>query len=445
MTTPTTLTQCQAVDAADPLRSLRNLFTLPEGVIYLNGNSLGVLPAATAQRVADVVTKEWGEGLVRSWNSAGWFASPQRVGDKIAQLIGARAGEVVATDSTSINLFKVIHAAILIASRAAFPWASGLKDTQNRSKTIVLSERSNFPTDLYIAQSLCAQHGLTLKLVQTHEVSAAITDEVAIVMLTHVHYRSGAMHAMAAITARAHAAGALAVWDLAHSAGAVPVDLHAADADFAVGCGYKYLNGGPGAPAFVWVHPRHLDSFEQPLAGWWGHAAPFAFTPGYQPATGIARALCGTQPILSMAALDCGLDAALAAEALGGMAALRAKSLALTDMFIELVQARCAGHSLALVTPRDHVVRGSHVSFAHADGGYAIMQALIARGVIGDFRAGDPSAPAGSDDSKDILRFGFAPLYTSYADVWQAVEHLHQVMSTGQWQRAEFNRKQAVT
>jgi kynureninase len=445
MTTPTTLAHCQTLDAADPLRSLRNLFTLPEGVIYLDGNSLGVLPNTTAQRVADVVTKEWGEGLIRSWNSAGWFASPQRVGDKIARLIGARAGEVVATDSTSINLFKVMHAAILIAARAAFYWASGTKDTKNRPKTIVLSERSNFPTDLYIAQSLCAQHGLTLKLVQAHEVSAAITDEVAIVMLTHVHYRSGAMHDMAAITACAHAAGALAVWDLAHSAGAVPVDLHAADADFAVGCGYKYLNGGPGAPAFVWVHPRHADSFEQPLAGWWGHAAPFAFTPDYQPAAGITRAMCGTQPVISMAALDCGLDSVLAAEALGGMAALRTKSLTLTDLFIALVEARCAGHGLALATPREHAVRGSHVSFSRAEGGYAIMQALIARGVIGDFRAGDPSAPADSADSKDILRFGFTPLYTRYGDVWNAIEHLHQVLATDEWQRAQFNRKQAVT
>jgi kynureninase len=445
MTTPATLAQCQALDAADPLRSLRNLFTLPEDVIYLDGNSLGVLPVATAQRVADVVAKEWGVGLVRSWNSAGWFASPQRVGDKIARLIGARTGEVVATDSTSINLFKMMHAAILIAARASFPWASSTNDAQNRPKTIVLSERSNFPTDLYIAQSLCAQHGLTLMLVEAHEVSGAITDEVAIVMLTHVHYRSGAMHDMAAITARAHAAGALAVWDLAHSAGAVPVDLHAANADLAVGCGYKYLNGGPGAPAFVWVHPRHADSFEQPLSGWWGHAAPFAFTPDYEPAPGVARALCGTPPIISMAALECGLDSVLAAEALGGVAALRVKSLALTDMFIQLVEARCADHGLTLATPRDHAVRGSHVSFAHADAGYAIMQALIARGVIGDFRAGDSGAPADSVDAKDILRFGFTPLYTSYADVWHAVEHLHQVMSTGEWQRSEFTRKQAVT
>ena len=437
----TTLADCKALDAADPLRSLRKLFSLPDGVIYLDGNSLGVLPVATAQRVADVVKKEWGVGLIRSWNSANWFESPQHAGDKIAQLIGARAGEVVATDSTSINLFKVMHAAILIAARADNTRSTG----QNSIKNIVLSERSNFPTDLYIAQSLCAQHGLTLKLVEAHELSAAITPEVAIVMLTHVHYRSGAMHDMQGITTQAHAAGALAVWDLAHSAGAVPIDLHTADADFAVGCGYKYLNGGPGAPAFLWVHPRHANNFEQPLVGWWGHAAPFAFTPDYQPAHGVARALSGTQPIISMAALDCGLDSVLAAEPLGGMAALRAKSLALTDLFIQLVESHCANTGLSLATPRAHAVRGSHVSFYFASGGYAIMQALIERGVIGDFRAGDPSAPAGSADCRDILRFGFTPLYLGFADVWHAVEDLHQVMATGEWQRPEFNRKQAVT
>ncbi len=436
-----TLAHCQALDAADPLRGLRDLFSLPEGVIYLDGNSLGALPVATAQRVAEVVTQEWGVGLIRSWNSAGWIESPQRVGDKIARLVGARAGELVATDSTSINLFKVMHAAIMIANYSAFSWATG----QKGNKKVVLSERSNFPTDLYIAQSLCTQHGFTLKLVEAHEVAASITPEVAIVMLTHVHYRSGAMHGMAHITALAHAAGALAVWDLAHSAGAVPIDLHAANADFAVGCGYKYFNGGPGAPAFVWVHPRHASSFEQPLAGWWGHAAPFAFTPDYQPAPGINRALCGTQPIINMAALDCGLDTLLAAEPLGGMAALRAKSLALTDLFITLVEARCAQAGLTLATPREHALRGSHVSFTRAQAGYAIMQALIARGVIGDFRAGDASAPAGSADGKDILRFGFTPLYTRYADVWQAVEHLVQVMERKEWQLPEFNRKQAVT
>jgi kynureninase len=254
-------------------------------------------------------------------------------------------------------------------------------------------------------------------------------------MLTHVNYRTGAMHDMAAITRAAHAAGALAIWDLAHSAGAVEVDLHAADADFAVGCGYKYLNGGPGAPAFVWVHPRHTDRCWQPLAGWWGHAAPFAFSSDYRPAGGIARYLCGTQPVLSMIALDCGLDTLLAAAPLGGMAALRRKSLALADLFIALVEERCAGHGLGLATPREPARRGSQVCLTRNEGAYAIVQALVARGVIGDFRAGPP----------DILRFGFTPLYLRFEDVWQAVEHLREVLETAQWRRPEFHRAQAVT
>jgi kynureninase len=336
----TTLQDCLALDAQDPLRALRNHFTLPAGVIYLDGNSLGVLPVAAPARVARAVTEEWGQGLIRSWNSAGWFELPRRLGNKIAPLIGANAGEVVATDSTSINLFKVLSAALQIAGQ----------DAPQRSK--VVSERSNFPTDLYIAEALCKQRGYDLHLVDSERIEAALTDEVAVLLLTHVNYRTGAMHDMADLSAKAHAAGVLAVWDLAHSAGAVPVDLNAADADFAVGCGYKYLNGGPGAPAFVWVHPRHADRFWQPLSGWWGHAAPFEFTPDYRPAPGIARYLCGTQPILSMVALECGLDVFAAAQALGGMAALRSKSLALTDLFIDLVQERCAGHALELVASR---------------------------------------------------------------------------------------------
>jgi kynureninase len=245
---------------------------------------------------------------------------------------------------------------------------------------------------------------------------------------------------MAALTAQAHRQGTLCVWDLAHSAGAVPLDLQGANADFAVGCGYKYLNGGPGAPAFVWVHPRHADRFQQPLAGWWGHADPFAFTPDYQPAAGIARYLCGTQPVLGMVAFECGLDTVLAAQSLGGMAALREKSLALTDLFIALVEERCAGHGLALVTPRAHTSRGSQVCLSRAEGAYAIVQALIARKVVGDFRAG--SAPEGMPD---ILRFGLTPLYIGFEDVWNAVEQLRQVLETAQWQLPQFNHRHDVT
>ncbi len=428
MTTPIpSLQDCQTLDQHDPLRALRELFELPPGVIYLDGNSLGVLPRATPERVARAVAQEWGQDLIKSWNTAGWFTLPQRVGDKIARLIGAGPGEVMAADSTSINLYKVLSAALNIAAA----------DAPGRKK--IVSERSNFPTDLYIAEALCKERGFTLELVEAEGIEAALQGDVAVLMLTHVNYRTGAMHDMAALTARAHGQGILTVWDLAHSAGAVPVDLQGAQADFAVGCGYKYLNGGPGAPAFVWVHPRHTDRFWQPLAGWWGHAAPFAFTPDYQPAPGITRYQCGTQPILSLTALDCGLGAFLAAEPLGGMAALRRKSLALTGLFIRLVRAHLHGHGLGIATPEDEGLRGSQVSLTRAEGAYAIVQALIARGVIGDFRAGDGGAHA------DILRFGFTPLYIGYADVWNAVEQLRQVMESGEWKDARFAHKNAVT
>src|SRR6478735_3143786 len=431
-----TLDDCRRLDAEDPLAALRDRFLLPEGVIYLDGNSLGVLPKTAPARIAEVVAKEWGEGLIRSWNTAGWFDLPQRLGDKVARLVGAAPGEVVCTDSTSINLYKVLFAAlsqVLLATPEGSP-----------QRRVVLSERSNFPTDLYIAESICRERGFTLRLIEADELPAALDQQVAVLLLTHVNYRTGAMHDMKAVTAAAHAVGALTVWDLAHSAGAVPVALNDSEADFAIGCGYKYLNGGPGAPAFVWVHTRHAGQFEQPLSGWWGHAAPFEFTPNYRPAPGIARYLCGTQPIVALAGLECGLDTVLAAEAFsdgkGSMAALRTKSLALTDAFIALVEQRCAGR-FTLVTPRAHGRRGSQVCLALRDGGagaYAIVQALIARGVIGDFRAGDAQMP-------DILRFGFTPLYLGFEDVWNAVEHLVQVLDGEEWQRPEFNQKLAVT
>jgi len=411
----------------DPLRPLRDAFDMPSGVIYLDGNSLGALPKTTAARVAEVVTQEWGQGLIRSWNSANWFTLPQRLGDKIARLIGADAGEVVATDSTSINLYKVLSSALSIAAQ----------DAPLRKQ--VLSERSNFPTDLYMAQALCQERGFELRLIDADALAGALNDQVAVLMLTHVNYRTGAMHDMAAVTAAAHAAGVLTVWDLAHSAGAVPVALKADDADFAIGCGYKYLNGGPGAPAFVWVHPRHSERFWPPLAGWWGHATPFEFTPDYRPAPGITRYLCGTQPMLSLAALECGLDVFASAQAMGGMAALRAKSLALTDLFIALVEQRCSGHGLGLATPREHTQRGSQVCLTRSEGAYAMVQALIARGVIGDFRAGD------GHEQPDILRFGFTPLYLGFEEVWNAVEQLRQVLDTQEWKLPAFTQKQAVT
>jgi kynureninase len=410
---------------------LREQFAIPPGLIYLDGNSLGVMPRSAPARVQQLVAQEWGEGLIGSWNSAGWMDLAPRIGDKIARLIGAGPGECVATDSTSVNLFKVLSAALAIA-RADSP-----------RRTRIVSERSNFPTDLYIAEAIAAERGLELVLADTAEdLPALLDDRCAVLMLTHVNYRSGRMHDMAALTKAAHAAGALALWDLAHSAGAVPVDLRGSGADFAVGCGYKYLNGGPGAPAFVWVAPRHAERFWQPLAGWIGHAAPFEFTPGYRPAPGIRRYLCGTPPVLSLAALECGVDTVLAAEPFGGMAALREKSLALTRAFAERVEARCAGFGLTLASPRDGAQRGSQVCFAHPTHGYAMVQALIARGVVGDFRAGDKAHPAAA---ADILRFGFTPLYLRWVDVWDAVEHLGQVLQREEWREARFNRKAAVT
>ena len=434
----TTLQDCQALDTQDPLRALRERFALPQGVIYLDGNSLGAQPKAAAARAAEVVTQEWGQDLITSWNKAGWITLPERLGNQFAAWLGAGQGELVFTDTTSINLYKVLSAAARIAR----------EDAPGRKKLI--SERSNFPTDLYIAQSVCQEYGLELVLLEPEEIAGALQTDVAISMLTHVNYRTGAMHDMAAVTAAAHAQGILCVWDLCHSAGAVPVDLKGADADFAVGCSYKYLNGGPGAPAFVWAHPRLINRFWQPLSGWFGHAEPFKFVPDYHPAQGIQRYLCGTQPMISMSVLQCGVDIYTEAEAFGGMAALRKKSLALTDLFIQLVEERCQGHGLGLATPREHAARGSQVCLTREEGlgvngqgsgAYAIVQALIARGVIGDFRKGD----GGTGRHKDILRFGFTPLYVGFADVWNAVEHLRQVLESGEWQRPEFNTVHAVT
>jgi len=416
---------CVERDRADPLAPLRSLFALErvdrQGTIYLDGNSLGVLPKAAVDRVRQVVEDEWGLGLIRSWNTAGWITLSQRIGDKIATLVGAGPGEVAVADSTSANLYKVLSAAIAMTAGA---------------RKQVVSERTNFPTDLYIADTLAREHGFELALVDADGLDAHLDDRLAILMLTHVNYRTGRMHDMARVTSAAHDAGALVIWDLAHSAGAMPV--HLGDADFAVGCGYKYLNGGPGAPAFVWAHPRHTarmdrEGWRQPLSGWLGHAAPFEFTPDYRPAPGIARFICGTPPVLSMAALECGIDTVLAAADRGGLDAIRRKSIALTELFVELVESRCAGYSLELASPRAAADRGSQVSFAHATGGYPIMQALIARGVIGDFRA------------PDILRFGFTPIYTRFADVWDAVDRLSHVLASGEWREPRFSVRSAVT
>jgi kynureninase len=398
-----TRNDCLALDHEDALAPLRRHFDLPEGVIYLDGNSLGARPAAALARAQDVIAREWGVDLIRSWNTAGWFDLPKRLGNRVAPLIGARDGEVVVSDTTSLNLFKALAAALHMQA-----------DGDNGARRVIVTERSNFPTDIYMAQGLSSwlDRGYQVRLVDSvDELAGAIDADTAVVMLTHVNYRSGYQHDMRAQSAHAHAQGALIVWDLAHSAGAVPLDLHADGADLAVGCTYKYLNGGPGAPAFIWVPKRHQAAFTQPLSGWWGHANPFAMAPDFTPCEGIGRALCGTQPIVSLAMVECGLDVFEQT----GMQAIRAKSLALTDLFIALVEERCGAHPLGLVTPREHARRGSQVSFTHPHG-FAVMAALIARGVIGDYRE-----PA-------IMRFGFTPLYTSFTDVWDAVEILRQIL-----------------
>ncbi|MFS2003544.1 kynureninase [Duganella sp. CT11-25] len=415
----TTRNHCLERDAQDPLAKLRDQFDLPPGIIYLDGNSLGARPKAALARAQHVIAREWGHDLIRSWNSAGWFDLPKRLGNRLAPLIGAADGEVVVTDTTSVNLFKALAAALLMQA----------SEPLRASRRVIVTERSNFPTDIYMAQGLTSwlDRGYSIKLIDSaDELPAAVDADTAVVMLTHVNYRTGYQYDMRATSALAHAAGALIVWDLAHSAGAVPVALEADGADLAVGCTYKYLNGGPGSPAFIWVPRKHQPRFQQPLSGWWGHAAPFAMAPGFEPTDGIGRALCGTQPIVSLAMVECGLDV----FGQTSMAAVRAKSLALTDLFIELVEQRCADHPLGLVTPRAHAQRGSQVSFTHPHG-YAVMSALIARGVIGDYRE-----PA-------IMRFGFTPLYTSFADVWDAVEILRDILD-----RKDYNvdaKRDAVT
>jgi kynureninase len=410
---------CVAADRQDPLAPLKARFDLPPGVLYMDGNSLGVMPRAAAARAAEVITQEWGTGLIRSWNTAGWFELPSRLGDKLAGLLGAKAGELVITDTTSLNIFKALAASLRIQQK------------RQPKRRVILSERDNFPTDLYMIQGMIdlLQQGYEMRLIDDElPLDRALDEDVAVVLLSHVNYRSGQMHDMAAVTRQAHERGALVIWDLAHAAGAVPVDLNGADADYAVGCTYKYLNGGPGSPAFIWVAPRHIPDFWQPLSGWWPHQRPFDMTVAYEPAGGIRRYLCGTQPIVSLAMVECGLDVAREAD----MAEVRRKSLALGDLFIALVEERCAGHPLTLVTPRDHAQRGSHVSLRHPNG-YEVMQALIARGLIGDYR------------EPEVLRFGLTPLYFGYADVWDAVEILKDVLDSKAWDKPEFKQRSAVT
>ncbi len=404
------LDEARALDAADPLAGFRDRFTLPEGVIYLDGNSLGAMPKATPQRIREVMQGEWGDGLIRSWNEADWIGMPQRIGAKIAPLIGAQPHEVIVADSVSVNLFKLIAAALQMRP----------------GRQIVLSEPGNFPTDLYMIEGLERQGLAQRRLAPRADIAGSLNDEVALLLLTHTHYKTGEVFDMAGLTRAAHDAGALVLWDLSHSGGAMPVHLNRCEADFATGCGYKYLNGGPGAPAFAFVAERHFADVAQPLSGWFGHARPFAFSDDYEPAPGIERMLCGTPPILSMAALEVGVE--LVAEI--GVDRLYDKSKALSE-FLRACLASL-GLDLDLVSPAGPDRRGSQLSFRHPQA-YAISQALIARGVIGDFR--DP----------DILRLGFAPAYLRFEDMAQAADHLRQVLTGGEWRRTEFNKRVAVT
>ena len=410
----TTRENCAALDAGDPLASFRARFALPEGVIYLDGNSLGALPKSAIERARGVIGEEWGDGLIRSWNDADWMDLPFKAGDKIARLIGAGEGEVVACDSTSVNLFKLLAAAFALRPE----------------RRVLLTEGDNFPTDNYVVEGISEFLGerVIRRLVSTDDIIGAIDGDTAVVSLTHVNYRTGRIHDMAAINEAAAAVGALTLWDLSHSAGAVLLDLNSSGSDLAVGCGYKYLNGGPGAPAYLFVAARHQEAIRQPISGWMGHAAPFEFAAGFRPAPGIARMLSGTPPVIALAVLESGLDILVEA----GMAALREKSVALGELFIARIEETCADHGLELLSPRNAAERGSQVSYAYANG-FGAVQTLIERGVIGDFR------------QPDVMRFGFAPLYLRYVDVWDAAEAFATVLDGEEWRGHKIGDKGAVT
>lgn len=407
--------QCAALDRADPLAAFRDRFALPEGIIYLDGNSLGALPRATAARMQQAVNDEWGGELIRAWNSCQWVDAPLRVGDKLARLLGAAPGEIVVADSTSLNIFKLLAALMLRPQRG--------------ERRVILSEKGNFPTDMYMAQGLSALRNdeFELRLVEG-DPADAFDESIAVAILTQVDYRTGRKLDMAAVQARADALGIAVIWDLSHSAGAIPVALGQDGARFAVGCGYKYLNGGPGAPAFVYVRKDEQASTQQPLTGWFGHGRPFEFTTGYEPAANIRQMQVGTPSVLAISALEVGVDLMLEADP----TSLREKSVALTSAFITQVETRCARLGLELASPRDAALRGSQVSFRHAHA-YPVMQALIERGVVGDFR------------KPDCLRFGFTPLYVRHVDVFDAVTVLEEVLRSGAWEAERFQRLNAVT
>lgn len=401
-------------DAEDPLREYRKQFVLAPGVVYLDGNSLGALPRETARRLEQVITCEWGKDLIRSWNIHGWIHSPLTVGDKLAEVIGAAKDTVVVTETTSINLFRLVLAALELRPE----------------RTDVVTESGNFPTDLYVTRGAVEIYGRgkCLKVTSRDAILDAVSDSTALVVLTHIHYRTGEMYDLPAFTQAVHARGALMLWDLSHSAGAVPVDLESAGVDFAVGCGYKYLNGGPGAPSFLYVSARHHATARNVIPGWHGHAAPFEFTDEYAPAPGVRRFLAGTPSIIANSALETGVDIVRSA----GVRRIAAKSRKLSEYFITLVEEECKGFGLKLVSPSSPDLRGSHVSYAHPHG-YEIMQALIDRSVIGDFRA------------PDVMRFGFTPLYTGFEDIWLAVHKLKEILIERRWEDPRFRVRALVT
>jgi kynureninase len=403
--------EAERLDASDPLAFARERFCLPEGLIYLDGNSLGALPTAAPAALARTAEQQWGEDLIASWNKHAWIDWPTTIAAKLAPIVGAKPNELLIGDSTSVCLFKLLAAAV--------------RARPDRRK--IVTQKASFPTDLYAAQGVCDMLGLELKAVAPDEVLGEIDDQTAVVSLTHVDYRSAAVYDMRAVNDAAHTAGALVLWDLCHSAGAIEVDLDGSGSDLAVGCGYKYLNGGPGAPAFIYVAERLQDALTNPLQGWMGHAEPFAFVDDYRPVNGINRFLTGTPPILGMAALAAGIDPF---EGIA-MADVQAKSRRLSQLFVDEVEARC-GSEVRLASPRNPAHRGSHVVFAHPES-YAVMQALIARGVVGDFRA------------PDLMRFGFTPLYTRYADVVRAAEILGGILESREWDQARFKARAKVT
>ena len=403
--------EAKKLDAADPLAFARERFVLPDGTIYLDGNSLGALPKATSPQLFDTVERQWGEDLIASWNKHGWIDAPMRVAAKLAPVVGAMPSELLVADSTSVCLFKLLAAAV-----RARP-----------GRRTILVQEGNFPTDTYVAEGLAEMLGLELRRADPGDIAAAIDADTAVVSLSHVDYRSGARVDMVAVNAAAGAAGALVVWDLCHSAGAIEVDLNGSGCELAVGCGYKYLNGGPGAPAFLYVAEALQDELQPPLQGWMGHAEPFAFEDSYRPTSGIARFLTGTPSILALTALDAGLDTFADIR----MADVEAKARSLLELFIAEVEARC-GDEVRLFGPRDLAARGSHVCFAHPEG-YAVMQALIARGIVGDFRA------------PDLMRFGFTPLYTSFEDAWRAADALADILAIREWDQPRFRERRKVT